>query len=246
MTAALLRALGDLGDSRILATALAVALWTAGVFAAALAAALAALGAVDPGSWAPGWAWEARLLAGALAFAAAIASASLGFVVVAHGVAGFFLERVVARVELLHYPHLPAAGAGGAAPLAAAARFALLVAAANALAAPLYLAGLLLPPAGVALFYGLNGWLVGREYAEAVAARRLAPAEAARWRRSRRLPLLLAGAAIAFAMTVPVVNLVAPVAAAAFMTHLFHGPLAPGPPRGGRAEAVCAPPAAGR
>jgi uncharacterized protein involved in cysteine biosynthesis len=73
------------------------------------------------------------------------------------------------------------------------------------------------------VFYGVNGYLLGREYYELVALRRL-PAVPLRGRwRAERPRLVLAGAIIAFLLTVPVLNLVAPIIATAFMVHLFHG-----------------------
>ena len=76
-----------------------------------------------------------------------------------------------------------------------------------------------MPLLNLPVWLALNGYLVGREYAELVASRRLAPAMAARLRRDNRLVFWLAGAVIAFLLAVPILNLVAPVVGAAFMTH---------------------------
>ena len=86
------------------------------------------------------------------------------------------------------------------------------------MALPAYFVPLLNLPVWLAL----NGYLVGREYAELVASRRLAPAMAAR--AAPRPPAgVLAGrhAVIAFLLAVPLLNLVAPVVGAAFMTMRF-------------------------
>ncbi len=98
----------------------------------------------------------------------------------------------------------------------------------NLAALPLYL----IPVVNALVFYGLNGYLLGREYFEMVAPRRL-EMEPRRvlWRR-RRLGFVLAGVAFAFLSTLPLVNLLAPVIAAAAMTHLvesYRRPLALGP-----------------
>lgn len=224
MTAALFAAFADLLDARIRSTLAAIALWTASVLAVVLAALFAAAGTVDPGAWIGGESWLVGWLFGGLVAAVAAALAWFAFVVVAQNVAGFFVDRVIARVEILHHPDLPPApGPGVGNALLAGIRFVLLLAAVNAAAAPFYLAGLLFPPASLVLFYAVNGWLAGREYAEIVALRRLTPSEAARWRKSRRLQVFAAGVVIAVIMTVPGLNLVYPVVAAAFMTHLFHG-----------------------
>ena len=78
-----------------------------------------------------------------------------------------------------------------------------------------------MPLLNLPVWLALNGYLVGREYAELVASRRLAPAMAARLRRDHRLVFWLAGAVIAFLLAVPILNLVAPVVGAAFMTMRF-------------------------
>ncbi len=223
VTAALLAAFADLLDARIRSALALIALWTVGVLAAVATALFAAVGTVDPGAWIGGGGWLVDWILGGLVAIAAIALSWFAFVVVAQNVAGFFVERVIARVEALHHPDLPPApGPGVGNAILAGLRFVLLLVAVNAAAAPFYLAGLLFPPASLVLFYAVNGWLAGREYAEIVALRRLTPSGAARWRKSRRLQVFAAGVVIAVVMTVPVLNLVYPVVAAAFMTHLFH------------------------
>jgi uncharacterized protein involved in cysteine biosynthesis len=87
----------------------------------------------------------------------------------------------------------------------------------NLLALPLYF----LPVLTLPLWLALNGYLVGREYAELVAARRLTPALAARLRRDRRLAFWLSGVVIAAMLAVPFLNLLAPVIGAAFMTQRY-------------------------
>ena len=93
----------------------------------------------------------------------------------------------------------------------------------NLLALPLYLLLLFVPPFNLFVFYLLNGYLLGREYFELVAARRLDTAGVRRLRRAYRGRLLLAGAVIAFLLTVPIVNLVTPIIATGFMLHVFEG-----------------------
>ena len=79
------------------------------------------------------------------------------------------------------------------------------------------------PAINLFIYYGLNGYVVGREYFELVALRRLDGAAARamwRWHRGR---LVLAGVVIVFLLSLPLFNLVAPVVAAAFMLHVFEG-----------------------
>jgi CysZ protein len=133
---------------------------------------------------------------------------------------GFFLDRVVAAVERRHYPELPPArriGIGEA--LASALRILALAVIVNLVLLPVYF----LPPINLFIYYGLNGYVVGREYFELVALRRLDGAAARamwRWHRGR---LVLAGVVIVFLLSLPLFNLVAPVVAAAFMLHVFEG-----------------------
>mgnify|MGYP006433068489 FL=1 len=82
---------------------------------------------------------------------------------------------------------------------------------------PLLLAGPLFP----FVFYSVNGYLLGREYFELVALRRLGPAEATALRKRNGFKLFMTGALIAFLLTVPVVNLLAPIIATGMMVHLF-------------------------
>src|SRR5690606_4741546 len=91
------------------------------------------------------------------------------------------------------------------------------------LALPFYVMLIWIPFLSPVLFYGLNGYLLGREYFEAVALRRLDEGRTRVLRRARGGQVFLAGVVIAVLMTVPLVNLVAPVIATAFMVHLFEG-----------------------
>jgi uncharacterized protein involved in cysteine biosynthesis len=102
-------------------------------------------------------------------------------------------------------------------------KFAAIVILLNLLVLPVYLVLFFVPPLNLILYYLLNGYLIGREYFELVAFRRLPPADATRLRRRHRARILLSGVILAFCMTVPVVNLFAPVLGAAFMVHVAHG-----------------------
>jgi uncharacterized protein involved in cysteine biosynthesis len=167
-------------------------------------------------SWTP-LDWLAKLL-GALAV---LGLTWLLFPAIATLVMGFFLDRVAAAVEALDYP-----GKGPATPpplsqvLFATARLMGLALLLNLLALPLYL---MVPGINLLVFLALNGYLLGREYFEVVALRRLdiAAARAARLRFGGRV--FLGGVVIAGLFALPLLNLVAPVVATAFMVHLFEG-----------------------
>jgi CysZ protein len=131
---------------------------------------------------------------------------------------GFFLDRILIEVERQHYPALgPPRRVGPGTALTSALRILALTLLLNLLALPLYL----VPAINFLVYYGLNGYLVGREYFELVALRRMDGAAArGMWRRHRGT-LILAGMIVVFLLSLPLVNLVAPVVAAASMLHLI-------------------------
>ena len=81
---------------------------------------------------------------------------------------------------------------------------------------------LAVPPAAPFVFLGLNGYLLGREYFDLVARRRLGRDGARRMRKRHGLQIWAAGILMAAPLTVPVVNLAIPILGAATFTHLFH------------------------
>jgi len=134
---------------------------------------------------------------------------------------GLFADEVVEAIERRHYPGLPPApGLGVTDSVLGGLRLGATALLLNLLALPLYL----VPGANLVVFLALNGYLLGREYFEAVATRRLSRAQASAERRRARGRVWMAGAVIAALSAVPVVNLMAPVIGVAFMTHLFLGP----------------------
>lgn len=82
----------------------------------------------------------------------------------------------------------------------------------NLLAAPLYL----LPGINAAVFYCLNGYLMGRDYATIAALRHMPFRDAKRLRRSARLSVFLVGVACAF------IPFVGPLVGASGMTRLIN------------------------
>lgn len=133
-------------------------------------------------------------------------------------ISSLFVEQVADAVERRHYPALPAAPG---LPLAEGFQSTLKLVAAgvalNLLALPLYL----IPGANIFIFLGLNGYLLGREYFETVAQRRYGRAATVAMRRQLRVPVFLSGVVIAMMLTIPLLNLIAPVVATAFMVHRF-------------------------
>jgi CysZ protein len=132
-------------------------------------------------------------------------------------IAGFFLDDVAEIVEREDYPNDPP---GRALPLATAAivsaKFLGLVILGNLLALML----LLVPFVNVAAFFVVNGYLIGREYFEFAALRHRPEADARALRRRHRGTVFAAGLLIAVLLSVPVLNLLTPLFAAAMMVHL--------------------------
>jgi CysZ protein len=134
----------------------------------------------------------------------------------------FLLEDVADAVEERHYPHLgPVATQTLRTVLMTSLRFALVVVVINLVALPFYLVLLLVPPFNLFVFYAVNGYLLSREYFELVALRRTDMAEARELAKSNRVRLFATGVVIAFLLTVPFVNLLAPIIGTAVMVHLF-------------------------
>lgn len=135
---------------------------------------------------------------------------------------GLFLDSIAAHVERLHYPGLPPPRRQAISEAAwNGLKLALVALGLNILALPVYLLGLFFPPLFFFVFYALNGYLLGREYFETVALRRLSAGEAGElWRREKGR-LIVAGVVITLMLTIPFLNLVAPIVATAFMLHLF-------------------------
>jgi uncharacterized protein involved in cysteine biosynthesis len=150
---------------------------------------------------------------------ALVASAFL-MLPVAAAFIGVFLDAIVEAVERRAYPLLPpATPVPAAAQLRAAASLFAAMVALNLLGLALWAA---LPPVAPFAFILLNGWLIGREYFETVALRRMDATAARALRRRWRWSALGLGALVAAALALPLANLFAPLLGVAAMTHLVH------------------------
>lgn len=221
MIRALLLSIGQLGDRRIL--------W---VFLKSVVLTLILLGGLGVGVF-YGLTWMAgRWGVGEFGQqAVGIAAILLGLIatgVLFRGVAvlviGVFADDVVKAVEAKHYPdalaqaHDVPLGQSIALGLGSFGRFLLV----NIVLLPLYLILLFTGIGPAILFFVVNGWLLGRDLGDMVAARHLRVAELPGWRgatRTSRFALGLIGTGL---FIIPVVNLVAPVIVAAMATHWFH------------------------
>lgn len=224
--AALVKALGQLGDNAVVRVAVKSIAITLVLFAGAGAGLYVGFDRLLRSGWFAGVVPES--LAGTAAVLAWLLVSFIAFWllfrVVALAVLQFFADEVVAAVEAKHYPAL----AASARPLplvrevAVASRSLLRALGYNLLALPL--AGLLvftaIGPAGV--FLGVNAVLLGREVTD-MAWLRHHTAWGGGDEQGNPVPRserILLGAAIAGLMLVPLLNLLAPVIGAAAGTHL--------------------------
>lgn len=163
--------------------------------------------------------WLSSLLSG-FVLVAMIGMSMFLMVPVASLFTGLFLEQVADAVEAKHYAHLPPANKiGFSDTIIDSLKFLGLLVVVNLLAIVIYFLSTLLAPV---IFWIVNGILLGREYFQLVAMRRLGRKGATQLRKKHRLTIWLAGFLMAIPLSVPVVNLFIPVLGAAVFTHIFH------------------------
>ena len=233
MMDAFIAAARQLNDPAIRRVLVRVALWTAAIYVG-LAIVLGAIpGAFDAEAYfadiQTDWirhtlVWVVGHIVTMLIALAFVAVLWILFVAIVQTVSSFYFENVIVAVEARHYPKLPKPRS---VPLAtqvqASLRFAGKVILLNLLALPFYL----IPVVSLVVFLGLNGYLVGREYFELAALRRLDFKDANALRKSRSGRVFGAGVIITALFAIPLVNLLAPVVGAAFMVHIFEAMRAP-------------------
>jgi CysZ protein len=79
----------------------------------------------------------------------------------------------------------------------------------------------LIPGVNLTVFFVANGYLLGREYFEFAAMRHLPINEAKALRRKNGMTVFVGGLIIAGVMAIPLVNLLTPLFATAFMVHIY-------------------------
>jgi CysZ protein len=131
---------------------------------------------------------------------------------------GLFLDRVATTVEAKHYRGLPPAkGLPWWQGLWCSARFLGLVLVMNVLLLLL----LFVPPLYPVGYVVVNGMLIGREYFDLVALRRVDPASAKTLRKRCGFDVFVMGAIGAALAMIPLANFVAPILLTAAMVHRF-------------------------
>lgn len=163
------------------------------------------------------WGWLEAII-DVLGWVAGLIAAFVLFPGAALVIISFMLEPVARAVEAKHYPDLePARRQPVSEAVWIAFRYAAIALLLNLIVLWVYF----IPVLNVFVFGVLNGYLLGREYFELIAPRRLEPAAVrAMWKRHRGR-LWIAGMIITLLLSIPIINWIMPVAAAAFMLHVF-------------------------
>ncbi|MDE0532877.1 MAG: EI24 domain-containing protein [Albidovulum sp.] len=165
--------------------------------------------------------WFISFFAGfTVSFFAFVALSAFLMVPVTMTIIGLFADEIVNVVERRHYPHLASPKVPGAwSQFGGSLKFFAVVVAANAIALAIYTA---IPPLAPFIFLAMNGYLLGREYFSLCAERRERKEDAEKIRKRNGATIWLAGSGFAFLLTVPIVNLFAPLIGIASFTHTYH------------------------
>ena len=131
--------------------------------------------------------------------------------------AGLYLDDVAGRVEAKHYPRddrgVPLSGFRA---VQTSLQFALVILAVNIAVLPLVFTGI-----GALALIVANAYLLSREFFEMIAMRHMAVDEARQLRRENTPRIFAAGLAPALLSMIPIVNLVVPLFATSYFTHIF-------------------------
>ncbi len=163
--------------------------------------------------------WVDDLLSGASILFMLFLSVFL-MIPVASAFTSLFLDDVADAVEAEHFPNLtPAPRVSFMDGLRDSVNFLGVLIAANIAMLFVYFFMGPFAPLG---FIALNGFLLGREYFQLIAMRRLGREGARAARKRHAAQIWMAGALMAAPLTIPILNLLVPVIGAATFTHLFH------------------------
>lgn len=146
----------------------------------------------------------------------------LGFTSIATAVMSMWQDEIIVAVETRYYPQHKGHALGLGVELAMGGRAAIRVALINALLLPAYLLLLVTGIGPLILFVIANGWALGREYLEAVAARHVPLGESRAWPGQHKWDSWGIGFLTAGLFALPFLNLIAPIMGAMMATHIFH------------------------
>ncbi len=229
-----IRAVAQLGDPKLLKLLLFSLLLT--VIAAVLLVNLTAwaLTSIDVGGGGvfgvsvEGWALQ--FLLDSAAWALSILFALMLFPVVAISMQSLFLDAVASAVEARHYPGLPPSRQQSVGEIVVSAlRLTLVMLGLNVVLLFVWLLlAITAAPLAPAPYYVVNSYLLGREYFEMTALRRMTPKAATALRKQKLGWNFADGLLLTILFTVPILNLIGPIIAAAYITHRFHRVWTPG------------------
>jgi CysZ protein len=132
--------------------------------------------------------------------------------------ASLYTETICRAVEARHYPEIaPPREQGTSEAIWVGLKFGVLLIVLNLLLLPL----LFLGPVYFIAGWGINGYLLGREYLEMVGFRRMSSRELQSFRLAHRGTVYLAGLVFAMIATIPILNLLLPLFGTSMMLHIF-------------------------
>jgi uncharacterized protein involved in cysteine biosynthesis len=138
---------------------------------------------------------------------------------VASAMSAFFVDDVARAVEERHYPNIQAVYQSKLSEeVRESLGFLCTMLIANLIALIFYALFTVFAPI---IFWSLNGYLIGREYFYMAAKRHLRRENALSAFRNNRFRVWICGVILVLPMSVPFLNLLVPVLAAASFTHLF-------------------------
>ncbi|WP_164155665.1 EI24 domain-containing protein [Sandarakinorhabdus rubra] len=224
MPAAFILAFAQLwGDPKVRAVLWKGLLVTLILFAGLAWGVFTSVAMIEPEGWP---AWAVRLwTAGGDDAAAVLLSALLtwlGFTSIATAVMAIWQDEIIVAVERRYYPAEQGHALGLGVELAMGGRAAMRVALINTALLPAYLVLLVTAVGPLVLFIIANGWALGREYLEAVAARHVAIGESRAWPGNHKWDSWGIGVLTAGLFAMPFLNLIAPMMGAMMATHIFH------------------------
>ncbi|SMO32255.1 EI24 domain-containing protein [Paracoccus laeviglucosivorans] len=218
---ALFRAMGDLPRPRIFGVVALGVLLSLVLFALLQAAAIWAIRAFGPDVLTLPLIGDIHIN-GALSWGSLILFPIMSVFLMAPvtaGFAGLFAEHLAKAVEDIHYPGVQGKSVRfreGLLESLAVMGAVLLVTLVTLVMTPF------LGPLASLLFYGLNGWLLGREFLQMAARRHLSANDTRALRKRLFKQATAMGVIIALLATVPFLNVFVPVLAAVGFTHLYH------------------------
>ena len=223
MPAAFILSFAQLWDPAIRRVLLRALILTLILFAGLAWAVFKGIAMIETGGW-PAWLrdfWAAG--AGeAAAFLLSMLLTWLGFTSIATAVMAMWQDEIIVAVETRYYPQAKGHALGFGVEFAMGGRAAIRVALINALLLPAYLLLLVTGIGPLILFIIANGWALGREYLEAIAARHVPLGESRAWPGQHKWDSWGIGFLAAGLFALPFLNLVAPMMGAMMATHIFH------------------------